>query len=103
MMRSVIVALAGLSVIVALASCGKQADLQRPAPMWGAKAKADYAAQKRAQADKATNAAEANQAIAPQNPALQPYTDPGPVQATPIPGERTLPSGGPDPSGQGPQ
>ena len=44
MMRSVIIALAGLSVILAVASCGKQAELQRPAPMWGAKAKADYAA-----------------------------------------------------------
>jgi hypothetical protein len=102
-MRQAILALAGLSAIVAIASCGKQADLQRPAPMWGAKAKADYAAQKRAQADKASNATEANTAIPPQNPALAPYTDPGPVQQTPIPGERTLPSGGADPNGQGPQ
>jgi len=102
-MRQAILALAGLSVVVALASCGKQADLQRPGPMWGAKAKADYAAQKRAQADKATKASESNTAIPPQNPALQPYTDPGPVQDQPIPGERTLPSAGPDSAGQGPQ
>ena len=103
MMRPVIVALAGLSVIVALASCGKQADLQRPAPLWGAEAKADYAAQKRAQADNATNAAEANRPIGPQSPALRPYTDPSPAYQVPIPGERTYPSGSPDPTGQGPQ
>jgi hypothetical protein len=99
-MRQIVLALAGLSLVVAVASCGKQSDLQRPAPMWGAKAKADYAAQKRAEADKASNAAAANQAIAPQNPALQPYVNPGPVQATPIPGEQTLPGGGPDPGPQ---
>ena len=103
MMRSVIVVLAGLSLVVALASCGKQADLQRPAPLWGAKAKADYAAQKRAQADSATNAAQANKVIGPQSPALKPYTDPAPAYQVPIPGERTYPSGSPNPSGQGPQ
>lgn len=103
MMRQVIFALAGLSLVVALTSCGKQSELQRPAPMWGAKAKADYAAQKRAEADKATNAAEANKVIGTQNPALQPYETPGPVQGTPIPGEQTLPGATPDPSGQGPQ
>jgi hypothetical protein len=102
-MRTIILALAGLSVIVALASCGKQAELQRPGPLWGAKAKADYAAQKRAQADNASNAAAANKVIGPQSPALHPYTDPAPAYQVPIPGERTYPSGTPDSTGSGPQ
>jgi predicted small lipoprotein YifL len=99
MMRAAIVTLAALSVVVALASCGKQADLERPGPMWGARAKADYAAQKRAQADNASNAAASNKVIGNQNPATQPYTDPGPIQQNPIPGEPTLPSGAPNPAG----
>ena len=103
MMRQIVYALAGLSLVVALISCGKQSDLQRPAPLWGAKAKAEWAAQKRAEAEKASNAAESNKVSPPQNPALQPYENPGPVQATPIPGEPTLPGGGANPTGQGPQ
>jgi|HubBroStandDraft_1064217.scaffolds.fasta_scaffold493098_1 hypothetical protein len=97
MIRGTILALAAFCVLAAVVSCGKQADLDRPGPMWGAKAKADYAAQKRAQAANATTAAEGNKVIAPQNPATQPFTDPGPIQQQPIPGERTLPSGSPNP------
>jgi hypothetical protein len=101
-MRSVIMALAGLSAVVAIASCGKQATLQRPAPLWGAKAKADYSAQKRAEAANATNAAEANKVIGPQSPALRPYTNPGPTSENPIPG--SLPNAGaPNPNTQPPQ
>jgi len=100
--RSVIVALAGLSVVAAIVSCGRQAELQRPAPLWGAKAKAEWAAQKRAEAEKATNAAEANKTIGPQSPALQPYTNPAPPYQAPLPGAPTDPAA-PNPSGQGPQ
>ena len=102
MMRSVVMALAGLSVVAAIASCGKQAELQRPTPMWGAKAKADYAAQKRAEAANATNAAEANKVIGPQSPALRPYTNPGPAYEDPIPGSLPNP-GAPNPNTQPPQ
>ena len=102
MMRSVIMVLAGLSMVVALISCGKQAELLRPAPLWGAKAKADYSSQKRAQADNATNAAQANKPIGPQSPALQPYTNPGPASEIPIPGAPTNP-GAPNPNTQPPQ
>ena len=56
------------------------------------------AAQQRAQAERASNATAANTTIPPQNPALTPYTDPGPVQDNPIPGERTNPSGSPNPN-----
>jgi len=99
MMRAAILALAGLSLVMAIAACGKQADLERPGPMWGARAKADYAAQKRAQAANATDASQSNRTIGPQNPATQPFTDPGPIQQNPIPGEQTLPSGAPNPAG----
>jgi len=97
-------ALAGLALAAALVGCGKQSDLVRPAPMFGGpKQKAEYSAQQRAQADAETNATEANKTIAPQDPALKPYTDPAPAHDVPIPGEPTYPSGRPDPTGAGPQ
>ena len=43
---------------VGLSGCGKTGELERPAPLFGEKAKADYDAQKRAQA--ARRAAEAD-------------------------------------------
>jgi predicted small lipoprotein YifL len=94
-MRTLIFALAAASLATALAACGKQGDLDRPGPMWSAQTKAEAAAQKRAQADAASNAAAANQPIGPQNPALTPYTTTEPARVTPIPGERTYPSGTP--------
>lgn len=100
MKRTAIIALAGLALVIALASCGKQSDLERPGPMWGPQAKAENAAQKRAQADAATNAAAAGKPIGNQNPALQPYTNPAPAHDVPIPGERTYPSGAPQTGGQ---
>lgn len=39
-----------LAASLALSGCGKVGELERPAPMWGAKAKADYEAQKKAEA-----------------------------------------------------
>ena len=51
----IIMAIAAL----ALAGCGKVGTLERPAPMWGAQAKADYEAQKKAEA--AAKAAENKQ------------------------------------------
>ena len=96
MKRTLILCLAAASLLAAgVAACGKQGDLDRPGPMWSAKSKADYAAQKRAQADAASNAAAANQVIGPQNPAVVPYTTTEPLSSAPIPGERTNPSGAP--------
>jgi predicted small lipoprotein YifL len=94
-MRTVIIALAGMALVVALASCGKQADLDRPGPMWGPKARAEYSAQKRAQAAQVDNEAAANSVAEPQNPALEPYENPAPASQVPIPGERIYPSGSP--------
>jgi predicted small lipoprotein YifL len=98
-MRTAILALAGLALVVALASCGKQADLDRPGPMWGPKAKAEYSAQKRAQAAQVDNETAANSVAERQNPALEPYTTTTPVPEAPIPGERVYPSGTPQTGG----
>jgi predicted small lipoprotein YifL len=98
-MRTAILALAGLALVAALASCGKQADLERPGPMWGPKAKAEYSAQKRAQAAKVDSETAANSVAEPQNPALEPYTTTSPTPQSPVPGERVYPSGAPQPGG----
>jgi hypothetical protein len=95
MIRTAAATLATLALVLALAACGKQSELDRPGPMWGAKAKADYAAQKRAQAETVSNQAESNAVAEPQNPAIEPYTNPAPARDVPIPGERTYPSGRP--------
>ena len=50
MSRTLAIALAVTLAAGALAGCGKQGDLDRPAPMWGDKAKAEYEAQQRAAA-----------------------------------------------------
>jgi len=92
-MRTVIIALAGIALAAALASCGKQADLDRPT--LGPKARADYSAQKRAQAAQVDNETAANSVAEPQNPAIEPYTTTAPSSQSPIPGERVYPSGSP--------
>jgi predicted small lipoprotein YifL len=98
-MRTAILALAGLVLVAALASCGKQGDLERPGPMWGPKAKAEYSAQKRAQAARVDSESAANSIAEPQNPALEPYTTTTPTPEAPIPGERVYPSGAPQTGG----
>jgi predicted small lipoprotein YifL len=64
MIRSLIALAAVLTLGAALAGCGKQGDLERPAPLWGAKAKAEYEAQQR-QAAEARNQAQADNQIEP--------------------------------------
>ena len=99
MMRRTLIALVGLALVAALASCGRQGDLDRPGSMWGPKAKAEYSAQKRAQAAQVDNETAANAVAEPQNPALAPYTNPAPAHEAPIPGERVYPSGSPQTGG----
>jgi hypothetical protein len=72
----IVLATAGLLMVSA---CGKQGKLDQPAPLFGAKAKAAYAAKKQAEADVAAKAAEANvvtpQPVTPQEiEAAQPAT-----------------------------
>jgi predicted small lipoprotein YifL len=88
-------ALALLAAALALAGCGKTGSLEQPAPLFGAKAKADYDA-KRA-ADAAARARDAETRRKQQdNTLLDPAAQP-PTQAPyapPLPG-RTDPLGGP--------
>jgi hypothetical protein len=48
-----------------VSACGKQGKLDQPAPLFGAEAKAAYAAKKQAEADAAAKAAEAK-VVTPQ-------------------------------------
>ena len=88
--------IAALFGAAALAGCGKTGDLDQPAPLFGARAKADYAAQQRAReaaaAQKAQDAAiRRNQPNGtPLDPTAQPMTQ-APF-APPLPG-RTDPLG----------
>jgi hypothetical protein len=97
--RTAILVLAAASLTCAVAACGKQSDLDRPGPMWGPKARADDAAQKRAKA------AASNRVQGSQDPPIDTFTQPDGVTARPIPGEHTLPSSQPPGSetGQSPQ
>jgi hypothetical protein len=90
-----VTALSGLS----LAGCGKTGLLEQPAPLFGAQAKAQYAAQKKADADQKarTSAAKKAQSTAPivDDPDSQPLPN-GPYNP-PNPGHLS------DPFAQGPQ
>jgi hypothetical protein len=71
-----------LGVGVALSGCGKTGELQQPAPLFGAKAKADYDAEQKAKAEEAAKRATPQPASA--DPTDQPL-DQAPY-AQPIPG-----------------
>jgi predicted small lipoprotein YifL len=102
-MRTAIVSLAALCAVAAIASCGKEGELERPGPVFDhAKEKAAVAEQQREQAETATNATEAGKPIGPQNPAVQPYTNTAPPRDLPIPGEPTYPSTAPEQGGVAP-
>jgi hypothetical protein len=92
------VALAGLTMALALASCGLRGELDRPnSPLWGPKSKADYAQAKRDQAAAASNSTAQGKAGQPpqSGPGSDPYSNLAPPSQAPIPGERTNPSGAP--------
>jgi len=78
-----------------VAACGKTGELEQPAPLYGAKAKADYDAKRAAAAAEKANAAQirrANPNGTPLDPTAQPPTQA--PYASPLPG-RTDPFGGP--------
>lgn len=105
--------LTALTVLVlsglALAGCGKQGSLQRPAPLFGAKAKAQYeaeqtlAAQRAAEADAQRRAAEQGQEVDQPTDNAPPTTrdikDPAqsraPASVAPVPGSGNNPFGAP--------
>ena len=94
MIRSLSILAAALLVAVSLAGCGKQGDLERPAPLWSAKAKAEYAAQKRQQADVKTKEAQGNtiETLPDEGEGSNPFTNPAPPRTVPIPGQHQSPT-----------
>jgi hypothetical protein len=61
---------------VALAACGKVGELDRPGPMWGEKAKADWAAQQKAAADAQSRKDDADAAQRGHPPPVSPDSAP---------------------------
>ena len=94
MMRPLLVLAAAALLAAPLGACGKQGDLERPAPLWGARAKAEYEAQKRAQADVKTKEAQGNQieTLPDEGPGSNPFTNPAPPRTVPIPGQQQSPT-----------
>ena len=77
--------LAVLAAAAALAGCGELGTLEQPAPMFGAQAKADYAAKKKAEAvARARAKADSDQPNTPDDPDIQPLNRA--PYANPIPG-----------------
>lgn len=77
-----------------LGGCGRQGSLERPAPLFGAKAKAEYAAEKRraARQARANRSADASGDPAPPAPDYgQGKPDLDPLRASPPPGSGNNP------------
>lgn len=89
-----LIALASMAAL-ALAACGKRGPLDQPPPMWGEKAKADYAAEqaakKKAEADKAERSGPSANAPLPMDPAQKNTT----IRQAPVEGGPTDPYKGP--------
>ncbi len=81
MKRTLVLSAAVMIAAAGLSACGKVGELEQPAPLWGAQAKADYAKKKAEQ--EARNRAAAEQRNKPALPS-QPgaITDPANVPAT---------------------
>ena len=81
-----------LSAAMALAGCGKIETLEQPAPLYGAKAKAEYQARKAAEAAaKAKKQDEGEPEVLP-DVKYDPNADPGPQRFQPIPGANPAPN-----------
>lgn len=80
---------------VGLAACGKQAALERPAPMWDPAKKAAWEAQRRAASSTANQTARVGGAQEIMDPASSNRT----VRAAPLAGTGSSPFGGPSAAG----
>jgi hypothetical protein len=88
----------GLAATLALAACGKVGALEQPAPLYGAQAKADYDAHKKAAADKAQARKDQDQIERlPTEKPYDPNADPSPSRIVPVTGERPAPNAPPSP------
>lgn len=82
-------ALAALAVAGLLAGCGKQGDLERPAPLWGAEAQARYRAERCGQAATPKDSADPTRTALPEgcgNDERLRTADPRPSRTVPIEG-----------------
>jgi hypothetical protein len=95
MIRRLMIVSGAALIALCTSACGKQGDLERPAPMWGAKARAEYEAQKRQQADTKTREAQGNQidTLPDEGPGSDPYANPAPPRTQPIQGRQPSPLG----------
>ena len=90
------VTLAALAVSsMGLAACGKQAELERPAPLWNAQKKAAYLAARREGSAQANQPARANGTQENMDPASSNRT----TRAAPLGGTQNDPFGGPSNAG----
>lgn len=83
------------AVALSAAACGKQAALERPAPLWNAEKKAAYEAQRREASATANQPARANGAQENMDPASSNRT----TRSAPLGGTQTDPFGGPSGAG----
>jgi len=98
--RAALVAILAGAAGLALAACGRVGPLDEPAPLYGAKAKADYQARKKAQADaaKASKDQDEPEALAPDTPGPdKPAAMPANLRTSPAPGMQPGP-GAPPPA-----
>jgi hypothetical protein len=94
---------AALATAACLAACGKEGSLDRPAPLFGAKAKAEYKAEQDREAAEARKQARGDNSVPNPAPAAPDYSRPDPaldpLRASPPPGaprtpfDRTSPGG----------
>lgn len=82
----------GLCVALLLAGCGKVGTLDQPAPLYGAKAKAEYQARKAAEAAaKAADKDDGDPEVLP-DVKYDPNADPSSQRYLPIPGTNPVPN-----------
>jgi hypothetical protein len=92
--------LLGAAAAMALSACGQVGALEQPAPLYGAKAKADYQARKAAQAaaDKASKDDGEAEPLAPDTPGVDQSTGATPtLREEPGPGMKPSPDPAPPP------
>ena len=85
-----------LVAILALGACGKVGALDQPAPLYGAKAKADYDARSEAASDKSQARRDQDQIERlPTEKRYNPNADPSPSRVVPVTGQNRAPNGPP--------
>lgn len=94
-MKRPLIVLTLAAVALTATACGKQAELERPAPLWNAQKKAAYDAQRRASSATANQPARANGTQENMDPASSNRT----TRAAPLGGTQPDPFGGPSGAG----